>query len=116
MTLLDYPDHLAAVLFTQGCNFRCFYCHNPLFVTSGCSGQIPEAKIPFGAIEKFIESRSGFLDGIVISGGEPTLHKSLIPTISKIKEMGMKVKLDTNGSRPDVIIELLEQQLVDIWR
>lgn len=110
MTLLDYPDHLAAVLFTQGCNFRCFYCHNPLFMLYN---DTLEADIPFEAIEKFIDSRSGFLDGIVISGGEPTLHKSLIPTISKIKEMGMKVKLDTNGSRPDVILELIERKLID---
>lgn len=113
MTLLDYPDHVAAVLFTQGCNFRCFYCHNPLFVDTALFSSPGGSKIPFSAVESFLESRSGFLDGVVISGGEPTLHKPLEDTIRRIKGLGYRVKLDTNGSYPKVLKKLIEQNLLD---
>lgn len=112
MTLLDYPEHLAAMVFTQGCNFRCFYCHNPVFVKGG-EERAEISSIPFQAVENFLKSRKNFLDGVVISGGEPTLHKNLKETISRIKALGYKVKLDTNGSRPAVVEELLKEGLID---
>lgn len=113
MTLLDFPGHVAAVLFTQGCNFSCFYCHNPLFISPLSTDRKGPQRIPFEAIKAFLVSRVGFLDGVVISGGEPTLHKGLADTLAQIKSLGYKVKLDTNGSHPQVVQDLLNQKVLD---
>lgn len=111
MTLLDYPEQIAATVFTAGCNFRCPFCHNPELV-------LPELVEEAGLTleESFfdeLKERLGFLDGIVISGGEPTMQADLLPVLGRIKELGYLVKLDTNGTRPDLIQEILESGLAD---
>lgn len=109
LTLLDYPDKVAATLFTAGCNFRCPFCHNPELV-------IPELITGEALEERFfddIKERFGFLDAIVISGGEPTLQSDLLDVLERIKEIGYLVKLDTNGSRPDIVEKAIKSGLLD---
>ena len=109
-SLLDYPEKIAAIVFTQGCNFRCGYCHNPELLS------IDNKKEPFISEDEFfnfLEKRKGKLDGVVITGGEPCLQKDLEDFIYKIKEMGFLVKLDTNGSFPNKIQTLLDKKLLD---
>ncbi len=107
-SLIDYPGELAAVIFTVGCNFRCPYCHNPELV-NGTAERIEESEVL-----NFLRKRSGKLTGVSITGGEPTLHGvELINFIKKVKSMGFKVKLDTNGSNPELLRELMEQNLLD---
>ena len=108
-TLLDYPEHLAATIFTGGCNFRCPFCHNGGLVLDPDS----QPSIEETEVLKFLQKRRGILEGVCITGGEPTLQPDLEGFISKIKEMGYLVKLDTNGSRPDVLKSLLEKGLLD---
>jgi len=107
MTLTDYPGYIAAVVFTQGCNFRCTYCHNSELIPNAL-GSIDE-----GEVIDYIKGKKYFLDGVVITGGEPTIQNDLVQFIKKIKKMGLLVKLDTNGSRPDVVEELINKNLVD---
>ena len=110
-SLIDYPGHVSCVLFTQGCNFRCPYCHNPSLVLNVWkTGKIP---IHEEDVLAFLKSRKGLLDGVVISGGEPTLHNDLFQLCAGIKNMGYRVKLDTNGSRPEVLARLVSEDLVD---
>lgn len=106
-SLIDYPDKISAIVFTQGCNFRCGYCHNPELIES------EDPLIDEESILTFLKSRIGKIDAVVITGGEPTLQKGLIDFIKKTKELGYLVKLDTNGSSPNVISELLKEKLVD---
>ncbi len=109
-SLIDFPEKVSCVLFFSGCNFECPYCHNPQ-LAKGC---IEEASFWNGeGIYGFLERRRKFLDGVVISGGEPTLDKDLVSLCEKIKKMGYPVKLDTNGSRPDIIEKLIHEDLVD---
>ncbi|MDI9528837.1 MAG: anaerobic ribonucleoside-triphosphate reductase activating protein [Candidatus Cloacimonadota bacterium] len=110
-SLLDYPGQLAAIIFTQGCNFRCPYCHNPRLVDPQRYGK----RISNSKIVEFLQKRLGRLDSVSITGGEPTLQKDLIPFIRMLKKMGYKIKLDTNGSHPEVIEELVAEDLVDYW-
>ena len=107
-TFIDYPEKIACIVFTQGCNFRCGYCHNPeLF-----ENKEPVLSVP--AFFEFLNKRKGKLDGVVITGGEPTLHgKDLIEFIKEVKSLGLLVKLDTNGTHPDVLQELLNENLLD---
>ena len=108
-TLLDYPEHLAATVFTGGCNFRCPFCHNAgLVLDPGSQPRIPEEEVL-----SFLRKRKGILNGVCITGGEPTLQKDLAGFIRQIKEMGYLVKLDTNGYRPEVLSQLLEEKLLD---
>ncbi|MBI9094383.1 MAG: anaerobic ribonucleoside-triphosphate reductase activating protein [Sphaerochaeta sp.] len=109
MTLLDYPGKVACTVFLGGCNFRCPFCHNPDLVFAS----EPEAGIPEQEFFSFLSQRKGFLDGVCITGGEPMLERELVPFIQKIKEMGLLVKLDTNGSFPDRLQHLVENHLVD---
>jgi pyruvate formate lyase activating enzyme len=109
-SLIDYPGRISCVLFACGCNFNCPYCHNPQLVR-GCGDNM--TAFDQQRAYDFIESRRGFLDGVVISGGEPTLQEDLPDVCEKIKGMGFPVKLDTNGSRPQVIKRLLDDDLVD---
>jgi len=109
-SLIDYPGKLSCVLFLSGCNFDCPFCHNPE-LARGC--QDCPALLQEDGVFDFLETRKGFLDGVVISGGEPTLHHDLTDLCGRIKSMGYPVKLDTNGSRPEAIGELLEKGLVD---
>lgn len=108
-SFVDYPGHLAAVVFTQGCNWNCFYCHNRSLV--GPQQQMTLVEEP--DVLSLLESRHGLLDGVVITGGEPTLQPDLPEFIRKVKAMGFKVKLDTNGTRPEVVSALLAEGLVD---
>lgn len=107
-TLIDYPGKVSCVLFFSGCNFHCPYCHNPELA----KGQAVE---PWSeqAVYDFLEAREGFLSGVVISGGEPSLHPDVIRVCRTIRQMGYPIKLDTNGSRPKVLEELISGRLVD---
>lgn len=107
-SLIDYPKKIAAVVFTQGCNFRCGYCHNPELIEPNNESLINENEI-IG----FLKTRIGKLDAVVITGGEPCLQSGLIDFVLKIKELGYLVKLDTNGSYPEKISELLDKKIVD---
>jgi len=107
-TLIDYPGKVGCVLFFSGCNFHCPYCHNPELAKGMALEQWPEQ-----AAFDFLEKRKGFLEGVVISGGEPCLHPDLIRVCRTILQMGYPIKLDTNGSRPDVLEKLISGGLVD---
>jgi pyruvate formate lyase activating enzyme len=109
-SFIDYPGKLSCVCFLSGCNFDCPYCHNPDLVKGGASSPSGWDETQF---LRFLEARQGFLDGVVISGGEPTLNSDLIFLCEKIKDLGYPVKLDTNGSRPQVIEALIGRGLVD---
>lgn len=109
-SLIDYPGKVACVLFLSGCNFDCPYCHNP-DLARGCA--TCPANLDGDRLFDFLEQRKGFLDGVVISGGEPTLQGDLEALCRTIKAMGYPVKMDTNGSRPSKIRELIEGGLVD---
>jgi len=110
LTLIDYPGHIAATVFTVGCNFRCPFCHNPELV----SGSLYSAS---DTLEKeffeLLKNRRGKLEGICITGGEPTIQPDIIEFIRKIKNLGYKVKLDTNGTRPDVLRVLFAEKSLD---
>jgi len=108
-SLIDYPNKVCAIIFIQGCNFRCPYCHNPELVVPERYG----SEIPVSEIYNFLETRRGRLDAVTITGGEPTLHSDLIEMIRKIKDMGFLVKLDTNGSHPEVLEKIISGKLVD---
>ena len=108
-SLIDYPGKLCAIVFTQGCNFRCPYCHNADLVEPGKFGK----PMPEEEIFSFLENRKGKLDAVSITGGEPTLQKDLVDFIIKLKSMGFLVKLDTNGSDPEKIDFLIKENLLD---
>jgi len=106
-SIIDFPDHLAAIVFTKGCNFRCPFCFNRELVL----GESPTIKQT--EILSFLKKRKKILDGVVITGGEPSLQEDLIEFIKKIKKLRFAVKLDTNGSSPDFIKGLLKKPLID---
>jgi pyruvate formate lyase activating enzyme len=108
-SLVDYPGKIAASLFCGGCNFRCPNCHNSSIVLR--ANDYPD--IPEQELWEFLASRVGWLDGIVLSGGEPTLQEDLIPFALRAREMGYSVKLDTNGYRPDVLQAMIDNGAVD---
>ena len=109
-SMIDYPGKISCVLFACGCNFSCPYCHNPQ-LARGCKDNMNAFNEKTAS--DFLEGRKGFLEGVVISGGEPTLQADLPAVCEKIKGMGYPVKLDTNGSRPQVLKRLLNDALVD---
>ncbi|MCM1112059.1 MAG: anaerobic ribonucleoside-triphosphate reductase activating protein [Muribaculum sp.] len=113
-TLLDYPEHVAATVFTGGCNFRCPYCQNSglVLLSGNGQGQTP-AEIPEEEVLAHLRKRRGILDGVCISGGEPALQPDLEEFIRKVRKLGYAVKLDSNGYRPDVLKRLLEEKLLD---
>lgn len=108
-TLLDYPKHVAATIFFGGCNFRCPFCHNGNLVLS------PDTTPAYSPADilSFLKKRSGILDGVCITGGEPTLQTDLAHFLSDIKNLGLSVKLDTNGYRPQILKDLYRAGLVD---
>lgn len=108
-TLIDFPGRVACIGFTLGCNFRCPYCHNPDLVLPECFGPT----IPEDEVFSFLEKRKNKLEGVVITGGEPTIQGDLEAFIRRIKDFGFLVKLDTNGENPDVIRSLLDKRLID---
>jgi len=110
-SLNDYPGKTSAVIFTRGCNFRCRYCHNPELVLPERFGEAPE--IPEGEVLKFLESRKGKLDAVVITGGEPTNHSDLPNFLKKIKKMGFLAKLDTNGTNSAMLGKIIKKGNVD---
>lgn len=112
LTLLDYPGKTAATVFTSGCNFRCPFCHNADLATPVSNKPSP-VLLPEEEFFAFLKKRQGLLDGICITGGEPTLQHDLADFCKRIKDLGFLVKLDTNGSRPAILQYLLENALVD---
>ena len=108
MTLLDYPGKVACTVFLGGCDLRCPFCHNSGLV----AGPMP-AELDDGALLAFLDKRRGLLDGVCVTGGEPLLRPELPQLLSRIKELGYPVKLDTNGGRPERLRALLEAGLVD---
>ena len=128
-SLLDYPNYISAIIFTQGCNFRCHFCYNPMLVwpklESGKFKNINSSDKTGEKIEKvyprfleddlfdFLRKRQKKLDAVVITGGEPTIHKDLPDFIKKIRKLGFKVKLDTNGTNPEMLKSLIDKKLID---
>lgn len=110
LTLLDYPEHLACTVFTGACNFRCPYCHNASLVLE--PHKCPQ--IPEDEFFDFLDSRKGKLEGVCITGGEPTLQKDLGDFIEKIRQKDFLVKLDSNGYRPDILWDLIRADLVNM--
>lgn len=109
MTLLDFPEHIACTVFLKGCNFRCPFCYN----SSLLSDKENATDITEDDFFSFLKSRTNKLDGVAITGGEPLLQKEIKNFIIKIKNLGFKVKLDTNGSNPEILQELISLNLVD---
>ncbi|MET0760575.1 MAG: anaerobic ribonucleoside-triphosphate reductase activating protein [Flavobacterium sp.] len=105
-TLLDYPHKSACILWFAGCNMRCLYCYNPEIV-------LGKGKISFEKVLTFLQSRKNLLDAVVFSGGECLLHKNILSLITEIKNLGFSIKIDTNGSRSDVLQKLIKNQLID---
>ena len=108
LTLLDYPGNIACLIFTQGCNFRCPFCHNSELLANQDENLIKEEEVM-----SYLEKRKGLLDGVVISGGEPLLQKDIETFMKKVKKLGYKIKLDTNGSNPHKLKDLIAKGLVD---
>lgn len=108
-SLIDFPGLISCVLFVPGCNYSCFYCHNRSLIDGSHILLTPRY------VTDFLHKRAELLDGVVISGGEPTLQSDLIPLMRMIKSLGYKVKLDTNGSFPDIVEEVLKLKLCDYF-
>ncbi|MBE6813615.1 MAG: anaerobic ribonucleoside-triphosphate reductase activating protein [Ruminococcaceae bacterium] len=109
LTLLDFPGHTACTVFTPGCNFRCPFCHNASLVTHIDADPVCTEEEFFS----FLKKRQGLLDGVAVTGGEPLLQKDIVPFLEKVRALGFAVKLDTNGSRPDVLKAIVRAGLVD---
>ena len=109
LSLVDYDNHIATTLFTAGCNFRCPFCHNSELVLNPKDA----ITIPWLQIIDYLRRRVGILEGVVITGGEPTLMPDLMQKIQEIKTLGYSIKLDTNGSNPDLLIDLVNLGLID---
>lgn len=108
-SLIDYPGKICAIIFTQGCNFRCPYCHNPELISFKTSQNSISEKEVFS----FLKQRKGKLDAVEITGGEPTLQLDLVEFLERIKGMNYSIKLDSNGSHPEVIEKIIKSKLVD---
>jgi pyruvate formate lyase activating enzyme len=111
ISLIDYPGKICAIVFTQGCNFRCPYCHNPELVDPLRYGPV----LSEAEVISFLGKRTGKLEAVSITGGEPTLQPDLEAFLQIVKNMGYLTKLDTNGSNPGVIENLMNKRLVDFW-
>jgi pyruvate formate lyase activating enzyme len=108
-SMIDFPGNVSAVVFTRGCNMVCPYCHNALLVKLGeATGDVTEEDV-----FELLNKRKGLLDAVVISGGEPCIHKGLVPFARKIKQLGYRLKLDSNGTRPEILRALLDETLLD---
>ena len=105
-TLLDYPDKSACIFWYAGCNMRCLYCYNPEIVLGKGTATFSEAI-------SFLKSRQGLLDAVVFSGGECLIHKNILDQIKTVKELGFLIKIDTNGSNPNVLKQLIKSNLID---
>lgn len=108
-SLIDYPDKISSIIFLPDCNFRCSYCHNPdLIINPNKIKTIPEQEVI-----NHLKNKKSWIDALVITGGEPTLHKEIFDFLKKIKELNLLTKLDTNGTNPIILKELIEKKLVD---
>jgi pyruvate formate lyase activating enzyme len=110
-SLVDWPGHVSAVVYTSGCNFRCPFCHNPELVLPVEFGAPP--LLDFDEVAARIGRNRKLLGGVVVTGGEPTIHRGLPDALRVLKGIELRVKLDTNGSRPEVLLRLIEEKLVD---
>lgn len=110
LSLVDFPGRVAAIVFTKGCLFRCPYCHNPDLVLPNRGAVLPTEEV-----KSFLEARKNFLDGVCVSGGEPTLHKDLPEFLKYLKDLEYAVKLDTNGVTPQMVQECIDKKLVDYF-
>lgn len=108
-SLIDFPGIVSAIVFTQGCNFTCPYCHNPDLIPANTVTPL----IPDENIFAFLKQRQGLLQGLVITGGEPTVQADLVDFCGNVKKLGYSIKLDTNASNPKVVQELLQKKLID---
>jgi pyruvate formate lyase activating enzyme len=109
VSLSDFPGVICSIVFTRGCGFRCPYCHNPELVEPSRFGAV----VLESDVKEFLRSRTGRVDGVVVTGGEPTIQPDLPRFLSEIKTMGLKVKLDTNGSNPGLLRSIISERLVD---
>ena len=109
-SFLDYPDKLASIIFTGNCNFRCSYCHNGSLV---CPDMLRDESIDQSHVLEYLENKKNIVEALVISGGEPTLCPGLIDFMRRVKKIGLLIKLDTNGYRPQVLRKVVEENLVD---
>ena len=107
-SMIDFPGYISAIVFTQGCNIRCKYCHNPELLPVSTDTSYSEEEILY-----YLEKRRKCLEGLVITGGEPTLQPDLKDFIIKVRSFGYKIKLDTNGTNPQMVRELINEHLVD---
>lgn len=107
-SMIDFPGYISAIVFTQGCNIRCKYCHNPELLSVQADTNYSEEEILF-----YLEKRKNCLEGLVITGGEPTLQPDLKDFIVKVRSFGYKIKLDTNGTNPEMVKQLIQEKLVD---
>ncbi len=114
-SLIDFPGQIACVVFTPGCNFTCPYCHNPDLAAGSVTGTGSSTGSAYTETDifSFLEKRKGLVQGVAITGGEPTLQKELIQFCEQVREMGYKIKLDSNGTRPKVLNTLMDRNLVD---
>lgn len=110
LSLLDYPGTVCSIIFTQGCPLRCVYCHNPELLPVKSANRIPEDTV-FSTLKK----RKNVVEGVCVTGGEPTIHHDLPEFIKKLKDLGLQVKLDTNGVNPRMIEKLIQDKLVDFF-
>lgn len=110
LTLLDYPEHVACTLFTQGCAYRCPFCHNSSLLPIGA----PQQPLTEEDVLAFLKKRQGTLDGVCITGGEPLLQPDLPAFIRRVRELGFLIKLDTNGSHPERLRSLMDEGLLDM--
>ena len=107
-SMIDFPGYISAIVFTQGCNIRCKYCHNPELLPISADTSYSEEEILY-----YLEKRKKCLEGLVITGGEPTLQADLKDFIIKVRNFGYKIKLDTNGTNPQMVRELINEHLID---
>ena len=109
LTLLDFPGTVACTVFTSGCNFRCPFCHNASLVLPGAGGETLDEE----TLLSFLKKRVGIVEGVVFTGGEPLLHADILSLFEKIRVLGYKIKLDTNGSFPDILEKAIKEKLID---
>jgi len=110
-SLTDWPGKISAVIFLPRCNFRCHYCYNPEFINN--PNGLPD--IEDEVIFSYLEKKKKWIDGVVMLGGEPTIHPKFMDIVKKVKEMGLGIAVHTNGTTPDIVTELIEKNLVDYF-
>ncbi|MTI61156.1 MAG: anaerobic ribonucleoside-triphosphate reductase activating protein [Firmicutes bacterium] len=109
-SLIDYPGYISTIIFTQGCNYRCPYCHNPSLIAADSN---EESYLSVNKVMSFLKKRKGLIDALSITGGEPTIQADLKEFITEIRTLGLKIKLDTNGSKPGILETLIQAGILD---